>query len=104
MAHVDHLMSFLHLEGLHVVDVGAGDGNFSRQMDAAGAKVTAIEIDSGKVAKAKKNLPSSIIFELGAAEDLPVKTGSQDLVCMFFCSITFRHTYNPPRLAKCDAY
>ena len=84
MAHLEHLKSLCPLEGLHVVDVGAGDGVYSRQLDAAGANVTAIEIDPGKVAKAREILPKSINFNLGAAEDLPLITASQDLACLFF--------------------
>lgn len=84
MAHIEHLKSLCPLEGLDVVDVGAGDGVYSRQLDAAGAKVTAIEIDPEKVERAKENLPGSIDVKLGAAENLPLTFGSQDLVCLFF--------------------
>ncbi|NHX27683.1 class I SAM-dependent methyltransferase, partial [Escherichia coli] len=69
MSHIEHLKSLYPLQGLHVVDVGAGDGIYSRQLHAAGAQVTAIEIDPGKVAKAKENLPNSIQVKLGAAEN-----------------------------------
>ena len=82
--HIEHLKSLRPLEGLKVTDVGAGDGVYSRELDAAGATVTAIEIDPGKVAKATAVLPSSIDVTLGAAEDLPLGDGSQDLVCLFF--------------------
>nr|WP_302477016.1 class I SAM-dependent methyltransferase [Ruegeria atlantica] len=78
------MISLCPLEGLRVADVGAGDGVYSLQLDAAGAKVTAIEIDAEKVARAQENLPNSVDVRLGAAEDIPLETGSQDLVCLFF--------------------
>nr|WP_302477968.1 class I SAM-dependent methyltransferase [Ruegeria atlantica] len=78
------MTSLCPLEGLRVTDVGAGDGVYSLQLDAAGAKVTAIEIDAEKVARAQENLPNSVDVRLGAAEDIPLETGSQDLVCLFF--------------------
>ncbi|WP_170337313.1 class I SAM-dependent methyltransferase [Ruegeria arenilitoris] len=84
MAHIDHLKSICELEGIQVVDVGAGDGVYSRDLYVAGAKVTAIEIDPDKVAKAKEDLPKNIDVRLGAAEDLPLDSGSQDLACLFF--------------------
>lgn len=88
MTHIEHLKTICELEGLQVVDVGAGDGVYSRDLYAAGAKVIAIEIDPGKVAKAKENLPKNIDVRLGAAEDLPLESGSQDLACLFF---SFHH-------------
>ncbi|WP_109313331.1 class I SAM-dependent methyltransferase [Ruegeria sp. AU67] len=84
MTHIDHLKSICELEGIQVVDVGAGDGVYSRDLYAAGAKVTAIEIDSDKVAKAKEDLPRNIDVRIGAAGDLPLDSGSQDLASLFF--------------------
>lgn len=82
--HIDHLKSLRPLQGLTITDVGAGDGVYSRELDAAGATVTAIEIDPIKVAKAMTGLPRTIDVKLGAAEDLPLDDKSQDLVCLFF--------------------
>lgn len=82
--HIDHLKSLRPLQGLIITDVGAGDGVYSRELDAAGATVTAIEVDPIKVAKALTGLPRTIDVKLGAAEDLPLGDKSQDLVCLFF--------------------
>ena len=84
MTHIEHLRTILPLNGLAVVDVGAGDGVYSRQLDEEGAKVTAIEIDPKAVSKAKSQLPLSVDVRLGAAEHLPLENETQNLACFFF--------------------
>ena len=84
MNHIEHLKSAGLLNGQTVVDVGAGDGVYSQLLSAEGARVTAVEIDPVKVAKAKSQLPTDIDVKLGAAERLPLENKSQDLVCFFF--------------------
>lgn len=84
MAHIEHLRSIFSLEGRRVVDVGAGDGVYSRQLNENGAKVSAVEIDSAKVAKARSLLPPDIDVLLGSAERLPLEDSSQQLTCFFF--------------------
>jgi SAM-dependent methyltransferase len=84
VAHVEYLRTLVDLLGQAVVDVGAGDGAFSRQLAEEGATVTAVEVDSDKVAKARASLPVEVEVVLGRAEDLPLKSQSQDLACLFF--------------------
>ena len=72
------------MRGIPVADVGAGDGLYSRDMAQAGARVTAIEVDPGKVRKAKDNLPPDVDVRQGRAEALPLEADSQQLVCFFF--------------------
>ncbi|MEX0340918.1 MAG: class I SAM-dependent methyltransferase [Arenibacterium sp.] len=84
MAHVPHLTSVYPLAGRAVVDIGAGDGLYAEQLHAEGATVTAVEIDPDKVARARARLASGIDVLLGAAEDLPIGAGTQDLACLFF--------------------
>ena len=84
MAHIEYLKSIFSLQGQPVVDVGAGDGVYSRQLHEEGADVTAVEIEAQKVAKAKALLPADIDVRLGSAEQLPLEDGSQQLVCFFF--------------------
>ena len=84
MAHIPYLESLYPLSGRSAVDIGAGEGIFSRQLDEKGANVTAIEIDATKVDWARAHLPDAITVLQGVAEDLPLKDASQDVVCMFF--------------------
>jgi ubiquinone/menaquinone biosynthesis C-methylase UbiE len=84
MGHIEHLKSVCDLHGMAVIDIGAGDGTFSLQMSEAGARVTAVEVEPGKVARIRERLPDSAKVVLGRAEQLPVDDSSQDLACMFF--------------------
>ena len=88
MDHIAHLLSVCSLSHRPVVDVGAGDGVYATQLDAAGAVVTAVEIHENKVANAKSRLPPSIDVRLGVAEALPLEGKSQELACFFF---SFHH-------------
>jgi ubiquinone/menaquinone biosynthesis C-methylase UbiE len=88
MAHVDHLGSIHDLRGRAAVDIGAGDGTFSRQLDQVGASVSGIEIDPTMVARARVNLPDTVSMLVGRAEELPLEDGSKDIACFFF---SFHH-------------
>jgi len=88
MSHIEKLLSVYPVAGRDVADVGAGDGTFSAQLDAAGARVTGIEIDEAKVAAAAAKLPASVTMRVGRAEALPLDDGSMDLMCFFF---SFHH-------------
>ena len=88
MGHIEHLSTLFDLKNKAVADVGAGSGAFSVQLFQAGANVSAIEIDSDKVAAAKAKLPSDVTVLEGRAEALPLADGSQDLLCYFF---SFHH-------------
>lgn len=82
--HITHLSSLFPLQGQSVVDIGAGDGIYSRDLHDAGAHVTAVEVDAQKVASARAALPADIDVRLGTAEALPVSAASQTLACFFF--------------------
>lgn len=84
MAHIALLRSMYSLKDRPVVDIGAGDGVYAKQLYEEGAYVTAIEVDPTKVSNAKSNIPPGIDVLLGAAEKLPLKTNSQQLACFFF--------------------
>ena len=88
MAHLDYLSSVYELDGKDVVDVGAGDGTFSAQLEQFGAIVTGIEIDPAKVEYARARLPDSVSMQVGRAEALPLEDNSMDLACFFF---SFHH-------------
>lgn len=83
MDHVGYLKSLVDLRGKAIVDVGAGDGVFSKQLVLEGATVTAIEVDPVKVARASA-VASGVEVKLGRAEELPLRDRSQDLACLFF--------------------
>lgn len=88
MNHLDHLTSLIDLDGLAIVDVGAGDGKFARAFAKHGARVTGIEIDDAKVAIAKQAAHPDVRILLGRGEDLPIEDGLADLVCFMF---SFHH-------------
>ncbi len=88
MNHLDHLTSLIDLEGLSVVDVGAGDGKFARAFARRGAGVTGIEIDDEKVEIAKQAAHPDVRILLGWGEDLPLDDQAIDLVCFMF---SFHH-------------
>lgn len=88
MNHLDHLMSLIDLEGLSVVDIGAGDGKFARAFARRGAKVTGIEIDDEKVEIAKQAEHPDVRILLGRGEELPLNDRSSDLICFMF---SFHH-------------
>jgi len=98
VGHIDYLKSVFGLPGKSVVDVGAGDGAFSLQLEQAGASVTAVEIDPAKVSNAITSLPDSISVLLGRAECLPIADCSQDLACLFFS------LHHVPRDVQSDAF
>ena len=88
MNHLDHLTSLIDLDGLSVVDVGAGDGKFARAFARRGAVVTGIEIDDDKVGIARRAAHPDVRILLGRGEDLPLDDQSADLVCFMF---SFHH-------------
>ncbi|MGI9508222.1 MAG: class I SAM-dependent methyltransferase, partial [Geminicoccaceae bacterium] len=65
MNHLDHLTSLIDLDGLSVVDVGAGDGKFARAFAKRGAGVIGIEIDDDKVEVAKQTAHPDVRILLG---------------------------------------
>ena len=88
MRHVEFLRSCADLAGIDAADVGAGDGAFARELAAAGARVTGIEIAEARVAEANAASGGNPTFLVGRGEDLPLPDGSQDLVCFIF---SFHH-------------
>lgn len=86
--HFDVLAGLVDLHGATIVDIGAGDGAFARQLAGPAARVIAIEVDEGKVATGARNAPAGVEFRMGRAEDLPVEGAETDLVCFMF---SFHH-------------
>jgi ubiquinone/menaquinone biosynthesis C-methylase UbiE len=65
--------------GLHVLDVGAGTGKFTRLLAATGADVTAVEPLPAMRAKLEEAVPSAKVHA-GTAEEIPLADATFDLV------------------------
>jgi SAM-dependent methyltransferase len=84
MSHLDFLAANIDLKGCDVIDVGAGDGSFARQLHQRGAVVTGIEIDPVRIASVADGLPQGVSLVEGRGEDLPIESATRDLVCFIF--------------------
>lgn len=65
------------------LDVGCGDGKFTRVLAAMCREVSGIDIKDGKVAEARQTAQAAgldIDFRVATAEDLPIADASLDLV------------------------
>lgn len=67
------------LEGMHVLDVGCGGGEFARQLEARGARVAGIDPEPSAVARAGNLVPRAN-FMVGQAESLPFGDKTFDLL------------------------
>ncbi len=71
--------------GMRVLEVGCGDGFFSREIAKSGAHVTGSDIAAEMVARAKELSPKDIGFQTAPAEDLAfAKPASFDAVLYAF--------------------
>lgn len=68
------------LDGLDVIEVGAGTGIATRQLLERGANVVAVDAGPAILAQAKKRTPS-LAATVGDGACLPLADGSADLVC-----------------------
>src|SRR4051812_164066 len=83
--HLKKLVAQLPLAGLRVVDVGCGDGGFSRLMAGQGATVTGIEVTDARLAEAGAVPPvAGETYRHGGGEALPLPDGAADLVVFLF--------------------
>jgi len=68
----DALFDLVHLEGAHVLEIGAGDGRLTWRYAHRAARVTAVEPSGAAVARANERLhrkDSSVEFHQAAFED-----------------------------------
>jgi SAM-dependent methyltransferase len=68
------------LDGLRVLDVGAGTGIATRELAARGARVTAVDPGCALLARARGHMPGLPVVVADGAR-LPVPAGALDLVC-----------------------
>lgn len=82
--HFDVMTELVPLAGHVALDVGCGEGRFTRMMARAGARVTGIEPGPQQIrrALAQPNAGGESYVEAGA-ESLPANSGSVDLVVFF---------------------
>ncbi len=74
----------LQLEHATVIDVGCGDGWLSRFLAGKGAHVTGIEVSPKHLARARAAEPvADEHYMQGLAEELPVRSGSTDIVIYY---------------------
>jgi ubiquinone/menaquinone biosynthesis C-methylase UbiE len=78
------LRETLDLKGATALDVGCGDGSLVRLMTREGAEVTGLEIDDGKLDRARAAEPAGEeSYRVGRGEALPFEAGTFDLVVFF---------------------
>lgn len=82
LSHIAAFCAALPSSGLHVLDVGAGQGVFVAALDAAGARACGVEIDAAKVARAARD--SGADMRHGRAEALPFDDDSFDALTFMF--------------------
>jgi 2-polyprenyl-3-methyl-5-hydroxy-6-metoxy-1,4-benzoquinol methylase len=73
------------VKGLRVLDIGCGEGRFSRQLQAKGANVVGIEPSMGLLAEAQERGDSE--FRPGTAENLPCGDAEFDLALFYLVLI-----------------
>jgi ubiquinone/menaquinone biosynthesis C-methylase UbiE len=93
------LQDLVAVTGRVVVDVGCGGGWLARELGAAGARVTALEISDGQLAGAREadDGRTGVIYAVGRAEQLPLPDASQDVV------VFMRSLHHVPIVAMGDA-
>lgn len=80
-----------------VLEIGCGDGEFTRRLLTTKAKIIATDITPGVVARGKKTLVSpNLKFKVVNCEKLPFKDNSFDIVC----GISILHHVNPLKTLK----
>ncbi len=88
ISHVDHLISLFDPAGCDILDVGAGNGSFARELARRGGHVIGLETDAQKVLNANEQDGDTVHMCEGFAESLPVGDETQDLICFIF---SFHH-------------
>ena len=99
-AAVDRLVERVGLgPGRTVVDVGAGTGKLTRLLVPTGARVIAVEPVPEMLAKLVEAVPG-IETVLGTAEDLPLESGSADVITVAQALHWFDHERALPELRR----
>ncbi len=83
-SHFEILDALIDPAGLDLLDIGAGDGTFCNALAARGARVTGVEIDAQKVARAREGAAPGVQIVEGVAEHLPLPGAAFDLACFVY--------------------
>jgi len=71
------------VDGLHVLELGCGDGRLTLQYAGAAASVVAVDPDEERIAAARRSLPPAlegrVTFAVAGATDVHVPTRRFDL-------------------------
>lgn len=97
---VSQLSTYINIEGLRVLDIGAGIGGLSAAFAKKGAIVTAIDVDDGYQNLSKigyKECGVEVESQLFDGGDLPFSDESFDIVC---CFNIFEHVPDLERLFR----
>jgi len=79
--------SFLSGEGQEVLELGAGEGLFARELCEAGFSVTMIEFSPAKAEAAQRNAPAAMLI----ADDFLHHTFTKQFDCIF--AVSFLHLF-----------
>lgn len=78
------LREVISLDGLHVLDVGSGDGALVRSMTGHGAHVTGLECGAAQMEKARSYAPAGDeVYVEGVGQEMPFEDATFDLVIFF---------------------
>jgi putative AdoMet-dependent methyltransferase len=71
-------------QGMHVLDIGIGTGNFAQRLEAKGAVVSGIDLSEAMVAECQKLHPN---YELrtGTFQSIPFAESAFDVIVSSFC-------------------
>lgn len=94
--HFAELERFGPIEGLQVLDIGCGRGQFVRRLSDAGAVAWGLEVDPDTVALALENADDPSRIVLGDGRTLPFPQGSFD-----FCVFIFSFHHVPTDSKEC---
>lgn len=68
-------------KGVKILEIGCGDGEFTKRLVKLNSKVVAIDLTPGLIKKAKKVLKKKAVFKLMNAQSLKFSDNSFDIVC-----------------------
>lgn len=90
-------MSFIPDSNGLCVELGIGDGRISRELMRKSKSFLGLDIADKMLIQARKNLPGSFLATADLEKEIPVKSGSADLVVAAFF---FVHIHQPAYIIK----
>jgi SAM-dependent methyltransferase len=93
---LEHFLARDSLSGLRLLDIGCSGGIVASELSKRGATVIGVDIDVPGLTKAHARYGDSISFLCSDAEQLPIATGTVDVVVL---NHIYEHVVNPGALA-----